>query len=191
LTTVGLDFQNARVLDVGCANGYGLRPFLNAGFRVEQLTGVDLPERQARLDDGMRMIPGLNLVACDGTDMTPVFSDSSFDLVCEQFCFCHIPEMPVKQAIAREMLRVTKPEGFLIIHDWRMTFPPKNIYGPSFSTIRELFPNTELVGRWASQIWSPIIGHRLSQWAPPLYHALRLVPPLVGSWLTVLRKPKA
>jgi SAM-dependent methyltransferase len=175
------DTENAQVLDVGCASGYGLKPFLIAGFRMDQLHGVDfLPER---IELGKRMTPGMDLRTMDATAMT--FESNSFDLVCEQFCFCHVPDDGVKAKIAAEMMRVSR--RYILIHDWRLGSDSRELYGVSQAKIRKWFPGWKVMGRHRSQLWPPI-GRPLSSFAWPLYDMVRMFSPLVGSWMTVLHR---
>lgn len=187
LERMGLDIENASVLDVGAANGFGLHAFLLNGFRLDQLHGVDLFED--RIQSGLRITPGLDIRVGDGAALP--FPDASFDLVCEQFCFCHVPDdAGVKERIAAEMLRVTKPGGFILINDWRVGSRSRKLYGMGLTSIRRFFPPpAQIVGRYRGQLFPPI-GRPVSRYVPALYAVLRLVPFLTGSWVTVLRKAK-
>ena len=177
----GLDPTTAQVLDVGAAQGYGLRPFLVARFSMAQLHGLDL--FADRVEEGLRRTPGLDLRVGDATAMP--YADRSFDLVCEQFCFCHIPDDAAKASIAREMMRVSR--GFILIHDWRMGSASRQLYGVSRARMREWFPGWEIGARFRSQLWPPL-GRPISRLAPLLYDVARLVGPLVGSWITILSR---
>jgi len=183
----GLDITKANVLDVGAANGYGLRYFLVNGFRVDQLHGVDL--FADRVEMGHQITPGIDLRHGDGAALP--YPDASFDIVCEQFCFCHIPDQAgIKEKISAEMLRVTKPGGYILVNDWRMGSESKKLYGMSVSRIKAFFPGLPIVARYRSQLFPPI-GRPVSKYFPALYGLFRLVPFLTGSWLTVLQKPAA
>ena len=177
----GLNVTTAQVLDVGCAQGYGLRPFLLSGFSLSQLHGIDL--FKDRVETGLARTPGLDLKAGDATAM-PYDSDS-FDLVCEQFCFCHVPDDDAKARIAREMARVTR--RWILIHDWRMGSASRKLYGVGQSRIAAWFPGFRVTARFKSQLW-PVIGRPVSRYVPKLYDVARMVNPLVGSWITVLQR---
>lgn len=180
---LGLDIRKSEVLDVGCGQGDGLFPFLNNGFSTKQLHGIDL--YADRLATGRSLCPGLDLKEGDASKMP--YSDCSFDVVCEQFCFCHIPDSAsVKAQIAKEMLRVAKPGGFILIHDWRMGSESRKLYGMSKKRISDWF-NLPVVGRYRSQLF-PQIGRPVSTHVPFLYPLMRLIPFATGSWVTVLRK---
>lgn len=180
-TTLGGLDSDARVLDVGCGQGDGLHPFLMMGFRIDQLAGLDL--FADRIETAKRLTPGMDFQTGDATAMP--YADKSFDIVCEQFCFCHVPDADAKAKMAREMMRVSK--GFIVIHDWRAGSASRKLYGVSQARIREWFPGWQVVARYRSQLWPPI-GRPLSRSAWPLYDLARAFNPLVGSWLTVLRR---
>jgi SAM-dependent methyltransferase len=188
MSELGLDVQTARVLEVGAGYGDGLRPLLLAGFLPQHLTGIDLMAE--RLATARERLPGMTFVHGDGADMRPHFNDAAFDLVSEQFCFCHIPRDDVKRRIASELIRVLKPGGFVLILDWRLRAPSRGIYGVSQAYIRELFQVGSLTDRVAvypSHLWPPI-GNRVSRSLPALYQVGWLLPLLVGSKVTLLRK---
>lgn len=180
----GRDLSDAHILDVGAAQGYGLTPFMTAAFREDQLHGVEM--FTSRIEEGKKLHPSLDIVHGDGSKMD-MFDDGAFDIVCEQFCFCHVPDFDLQGKIAREMLRVCKPGGYIFVHDWRMTMERIKIYGPSFGRIARMFEGASLVRRYRSQLFPPV-GRMLSRFAPSLYFPARRIPFLCGSWLTVLRK---
>jgi hypothetical protein len=177
----GLDVSKDEVLDVGAATGYGLWQFLLSGFSLAQLHGIDLFED--RVAAGLARTPGLDLRVGDATAMP--YRDGEFALVCEQFCFCHVPDAEAKRKIAAEMMRVSS--RFILIHDWRMGSKSRKLYSVSQAKIAEWFPGWRVRLRTRSQLWPPI-GRPLSLYAPLMYDALRLVNPLVGSWMTVLER---
>jgi ubiquinone/menaquinone biosynthesis C-methylase UbiE len=47
------------------------------------------------------------------------FGDQTFDIVHESMMFLQMTDDNLSERIAREMLRVTKRGGFLVISDWR------------------------------------------------------------------------
>lgn len=177
----GLDMSKAQVLDVGCAQGYGLRPFLLDGFAMEQLHGIDL--MADRVERGKYLTPSMDLIQGDATAMP--YEAQSFDIVCEQFCFCHVPVDEAKIKIAAEMMRVSRQ--FILIHDWRMGSKSKQLYGVTQAKIRTWFPGWHVVDRFRSQLWPPL-GRPFSRFAWPLYDLARAFSPLVGSWFTVLHR---
>jgi len=100
------------VLDVACGPGAFV---LAVARRVSFATGIDLTLemlRQARQFQAEKQV--VNAVfACADADHIP-FPDASFDLVSCQHSFHHITK---PELVLREMIRVTKPDGRLLILD--------------------------------------------------------------------------
>ena len=100
------------VLDVACGPGAFV---LAVAPRVGFATGIDLtPEmlRQARQFQAEKQIANAAFARGDA-DSLP-FPDGCFDLVTCQHAFHHITK---PELVLREMIRVTKPEGRLLILD--------------------------------------------------------------------------
>jgi ubiquinone/menaquinone biosynthesis C-methylase UbiE len=179
-----VDFQKYNILDVGCASGYGLTPFLLTGFSSEQLCGIDLFED--RINMGRKKYPGFDLLLGDAVKMP--YPDNHFDMVMEQFCFCHIESDEVREKIARQMLRVVKPDGYILVHDWIVGSPKRHYNGVSRKKIEHLFDWAEIIKVFPSQL-APPIGRVLSKYMPSTYMMVRaLLPFLTLSKITLLKK---
>ncbi len=99
----------ARVLDVGCGTGNLTRHLLELGAHV---TAADLSPKL--LDEVARRFGGtgrLELQRLDGIDLQPL-SSGSFDLVTTYSVLHHVPDYV---SLVREMARVTRPGGFVMI----------------------------------------------------------------------------
>lgn len=183
----GFDVVNAKVLDVGASAGWGLHPFLLSGFRADQLNGIDLFDNRVAL--GKKICPSLNLQTGDATQMP--FADKQFDLVTEQFCFCHVMVDEAREKMAEQMLRVVKPGGYILIMDWVIGSKKRDLNGVSLKKIRDMFEvgtKTEVVERYPAQLF-PVIGRPVSRFMPLLYGLVQAVFPfLTGSKITVLRR---
>jgi ubiquinone/menaquinone biosynthesis C-methylase UbiE len=100
------------VLDIACGPGAFV---LALAPRVKHARGVDLtPEmlRRARAYQAEKQIPNAAFVRGDAEQLP--FADGVFDLVS---CQCSFHHMPKPQLVLREMVRVGKPEGRLVIID--------------------------------------------------------------------------
>jgi ubiquinone/menaquinone biosynthesis C-methylase UbiE len=100
------------VLDVACGPGAFV---LAIAPRVSFVTGIDLtPEmlRRARQFQAEKQIANA-VFACADADHIP-FPDACFDLVSCQHAFHHITK---PEPVLQEMIRVTKPQGRLLILD--------------------------------------------------------------------------
>jgi phosphatidylethanolamine/phosphatidyl-N-methylethanolamine N-methyltransferase len=109
--------QCADVLEVGVGTGLNA-PLYPAGFRV---TGIDISEpmlERARDRLAHCRVP-LRLLRMDAAHLT--FTDNSFDVVYAPYTISVVPD-PVR--VAREMRRVCKPGGtILILNHFRSTAP--------------------------------------------------------------------
>jgi ubiquinone/menaquinone biosynthesis C-methylase UbiE len=100
------------VLDIACGPGAFV---LAVAPRVRVVRGVDLtPEmlRRARAYQAEKQIANAEFLRGDAEQLP--FAAGTFDLVS---CQCSFHHMPKPQAVLREMLRVAKPEGRLMIVD--------------------------------------------------------------------------
>ncbi len=100
------------VLDIACGPGAFA---LAVAPRVQFVRGVDLtPEmlRRARTYQAEKQIPNAAFVRGDAEQLP--FPAGAFDLVS---CQCSFHHMPKPELVLREMVRVAKPEGRLVIID--------------------------------------------------------------------------
>jgi ubiquinone/menaquinone biosynthesis C-methylase UbiE len=95
-----------RALDLGCGSGNLTRHLQGLGFAV---TAADVSA--GFLDLVRSRYPGVETLLMNGRDLSNV-ADGSFDLVATYSVLHHIPDY---LAAVREMARVTKPEGVLVI----------------------------------------------------------------------------
>lgn len=100
------------VLDVGCGIGGCSRILAkNYGFDV---TGVTISPRQ--VERAQQLTPeGVNAKFMVDDAMSLSFPDASFDVV---WSIEAGPHMPDKAVFARELMRVVKPGGLLVVADW-------------------------------------------------------------------------
>ena len=130
------------ILDVGCGYGFGIREFIRWGARPENMTGIDLlPERCA---EARHLCPSSVKLHC-GNAMKLNFDDSSFDIVVQMTVFTSILDSSMKQKVAAEMVRVLKPDGFLLWYDYFLNNPRNpDARGVNKREIRRLFPGCRI-----------------------------------------------
>jgi demethylmenaquinone methyltransferase/2-methoxy-6-polyprenyl-1,4-benzoquinol methylase len=110
------------VLDLAAGTGTSSEPLADAGVRV---VPCDLSE--GMLAVGKRRRPDLAFVAGDALELP--FADASFDAVTISFGLRNVPDVP---AALREMARVTKPGGRLVVCEFST---------PTFAPFRTVYSN--------------------------------------------------
>lgn len=178
----------ACVLDVGCGAGNTLLTLIGLGFPPRNLSGIDvLPDRLAQARE---RVPAARLVVADAQQMD--FPSDSFDLVMESTVFLQMTDEVMAGRIAAEMIRVTKPGGYLVLRDWRVGRPGDLTHAPlNRARLRRLFRVGELTrvdGRERAALLPPVgrALSRLAPWAYTLVHGA--LPFLAAQVVTRLRK---
>ena len=188
LQRIGIDRKSARVLDVGCGAGSSLVSLLRLGFPQTLMSGIDISEE--RIAQARATLPLADFRSGSADAMS--YADITFDLVTESTMFVLMPDDALASRIAREMIRVTKPGGHIMLIDWRYSKPGNDVYkAVTPARIASLFDvggATTVVARERGALIPPV-GRRLSRYLPSLYFLVQaLVPPLVGQVTSVLRK---
>lgn len=102
-------FSRARVMDVGCGNGYVLSRYAAAGAKA---VGVDLTRAAVELSRRRFDLNALSGSFVQANAEALPFCDHSFDCVCSMGVLHHTPNTV---AAIREIRRVLKPGGRLIV----------------------------------------------------------------------------
>ena len=106
--------RGARILDVATGTGAQARAFAERGAEV---IGVDISEAMLRVAKRKRALPNLRFVHADATALP--FGDSSFDASCISFALHEMP-LSVRAKVLREMVRVTKRGGAIVVVDYAL-----------------------------------------------------------------------
>lgn len=186
-----LNRETSRILDVECGSAGSLIKFLQLGFSPKNLYGIDV--LQSRIDEGRIKYPNLNFICDDAASMP--FESYLFDLVLESTMFVQIADEELSQRISKEMLRVTKINGYIMLIDWRYGKPGNSNYlALSNKRINKMFSVGSLsdVICQTSGALVPPVGRPVSKYLPSAYFLLRAIFPfLVGSKTTLLQKRDA
>ena len=187
LSSIELDRSAARVLDVGCGNGASLLQFIRLGFLPANLTGIDTS--QDRIQIAQATLPGVSFRVDDASHLS--FASDSFDLVFESTMLGTLESAGLIGSIAREMMRVTRPGGYIMLADWRYSRKGSGVKTAISSKLLDRIfavgSKTEVVARRRGALVPPL-GRRLSRIAPALYKLVQAaMPPASGQVTTILK----
>lgn len=103
-----------KVLDLGCGDGTTALP---AAERGAQVTGVDIAENLVAAGQRRAAAAGLTNVRFEQGDASNLeaVADNMFDRVVSIFGAMFAPD---PEAVAREMVRVTRPGGTIVMGNW-------------------------------------------------------------------------
>jgi ubiquinone/menaquinone biosynthesis C-methylase UbiE len=105
-----------RVLDVGCGPGYLTRLVADAVAPTGSVVGIDASA--SVIGYARRTTRAANCTFDTGVAQALDFPDESFDVVVSSFVLHHLPQ-DVRLDAVREMFRVLRPGGGLLIGDFR------------------------------------------------------------------------
>jgi ubiquinone/menaquinone biosynthesis C-methylase UbiE len=110
----------AKVLDVATGTGAQALAFAESGCAV---TGIDLSEAMLSMARRKRDAAKVTFQQADAAALP--FADSGFDAACVSFALHEMPSS-VRERVVREMARVTRPGGAVIVVDYA---PPRTAHG--------------------------------------------------------------
>lgn len=173
-----------KVLEIGCGTGHWLRAFLQWGALPENVFGIDL--LPGRIEQARKMCPQGVHLQC-GSAETTGFPDASFDLVLQSTVFTSILDPGMKQRVAAEMLRVVRPDGFVIWYDFHVNNPRNpDVRGVRKNEIRQLFPGCDIHLRRVTL--APPIGRFVGRYSPFMYMLLSRTRILCTHYLSLIKK---
>lgn len=142
LTRVGFsDLSDKKILDVGCGTGGLLRDFIKYGATPENLYGIDL--LKDRIEVGRHLSPNIHFECADASNQP--YESEFFDIVMQSTVFTSILDGKMRKNIAKEMLRVLKPEGMILWYDYHVNNPGNpDVRGVKKQEICKLFPDCEI-----------------------------------------------
>jgi ubiquinone/menaquinone biosynthesis C-methylase UbiE len=115
--------SDAKVLDVATGTGEQARAF---ALKCREVVGIDLSEAMLAVARAKSPLPNLSYLRADATHLP--FADSSFDVATISFALHEMPAR-IREAVLDEMVRVTKPDGTLVVVDYGL---PRNRLGRKF-----------------------------------------------------------
>lgn len=103
--------KGSRILDVATGTGKQAFAFAKRGFDV---VGVDLSEDMLSVARRKKRFDNVSLQICDASNLP--FKDDSFDVCTVSFGLHDMPSH-IRQRVVKEMVRVTRPGGTVIVVD--------------------------------------------------------------------------
>ncbi len=187
-SSIQLDPKTAKILDVGCGEGASIINLLRLGFLPSNLYGIDI--LRDKIKQAKIKFPNINWIHGDASSMQ--FEDNFFDCVMESTIFLQMTDDELSDKVAKEMIRVTKKGGYILLIDWRYSHPFNKEYkGLSKKRIINLFnvgSKTSILRTYKGAL-IPLVGRFISKNIPGIYFLLQsLFPFLVGQVTTVLKK---
>ena len=173
-----------KAFEAGCSTGYNLRLMVQWGARPEDQAGIDIDP--AAVDYCRSRSPGMR-IHCGSAELIPEPGEA-FDISLAFTLFSSVRDEDVAHAIARELFRITRPGGLVLVYDMRRDNPRNPaVRGIVPDDIRRWFPHCPMRSR-AITLAPPIARH-VGRWAPALYGPLAALPPLRTHAFHVLRRP--
>lgn len=177
-------FHDRRAADIGCGGGSWLLEYANWGASTSQLAGIDIDP--AKITRAACRLADSDLIAGDASQLP--WESNTFDIVSQYTLFSSILSAPVREMVAREMLRVLKPGGLVIWYDMRVDNPRnRSVKGMGEAEIGRLFPDCR-IDREATTL-APPIARRVVPVSWTVACALELFPVLRTHYAAVIRKP--
>ena len=105
------------VLDFGCGNGRLLELFSDKNVKYQ---GVDVSKKLIDLANGRYYSGNMNFSKIDSSQESLPFQDNFFNAVYSIAVFHHFPGKKYRETMAKELYRITKPEGFVVITVWNL-----------------------------------------------------------------------
>jgi len=179
-----ISLSNAKILEVGCGRGAWLRDFVRWGASPENICGVDIqPDRIAEARELCSV--GITLSCRDATQLG--VPDSSFDLVLQSTVFTSVLDENARRLLAREMIRVLRPDGLIVWYDFHVNNPGNpQVRGVGKREIQQLFPNCKI--SLQKLTLAPPIGRRAASISTTLYRTLSKIKPLCTHYLGTITK---
>lgn len=112
--------NGSRILDVGTGTGQQAFAFAKKGYYV---IGIDLSEAMLKVANKKNKYENVKFEVADATNLP--FENNSFDVSCASFVLHDMP-LTIREKALKEMVRVTKPKGMIVIVDYAL---PKNKIG--------------------------------------------------------------
>jgi len=168
------DLKDINTLDIGCGNGSWLRNLQEWGVSASALHGIDI--LSDRIEAALRLSPHIDFRVASGWSLP--FEDNSFNLISAHTVFSSILDSRARLELANEIVRLLKPEGMILLYDFRIRNPRNaDTLGINKNEVERLFPNMPL--KIKSLTLAPPIQRPLARVSPLLVHIIEALIPLL------------
>ena len=177
--------DSKKILEIGCGKGYWLREFINWGAQPQNITGIDLLAEH--VSEARRLCPAAVTVQY-GNAAKLEFPDRVFDIVVQSTVLTSVLDSGLRMQIAAEMIRVLKPDGLIIWHDFRVNNPwNPDVRGIGKREILQLFPHCRVELRRI--ILAPPLARAVAPYSWLVGYLLESIPWLCTHYAGIIRKP--
>jgi len=182
--TQGRGLDGLRAFEAGCSTGYNLRLFVQWGARPENIAGIDLDPAAA--DYCRAHAPEIRVHS--GSAAAIDEPDESFDVVLAFTLYSSVPDEHVANSISRELYRITRRRGLILVYDMRRKNPAnRSVHPIEHTDIRRWFPSCPVEA--TTLTLAPPLARRIGRWAQWLYGPLAAIPPLRTHAFWTIRRP--
>jgi ubiquinone/menaquinone biosynthesis C-methylase UbiE len=157
------------VLEVGCGSGNELARLVALGVDPDRLHGVDL--RSDAVEEAGRRVRA-HVLEADASKLP--YADASFDLVVQFTALSSMPARAMRDAVAHEMWRVTRPGGLIVSYDFVVNPSNRDVVGITRNELKALFPDATF--RFQRVTLAPPLARRLGRIHPRLVDIAASVP---------------
>ncbi len=168
------DFQNLKVLEVGCGSGDNLVELILLGFSPKNLAGIDLIED--RVETARKRLPStVKLLHGDAENISDL--NDKYDIVYQSTVFSSILNNEFRRDLANRMLGWVKPGGGILWYDFIFNNPRnKDVQGIKFNSIKKLFPECNYI-KYKITL-APPLARKIVKMNPGLYCIFNVIHPL-------------
>ena len=178
------DLDGVKTFEAGCSTGYNLRLMVQWGARPEHQAGQDVDESAVAYCK--THAPEIRVHVGSATAIPE--PEETFDLALAFTLLSSVPDEDIAHGIARELFRITRPGGLILIYDLRRDNPRNpSVHKLADDDIRRWFPSCPLKVHHLTL--APPIARHVGRWVPALYGPLAAIPPLRTHAMWVLRRP--
>ena len=106
--------RGSKILDVATGTGQQAFAFAKKGYEV---VGIDISEAMLNVAKKKNKYKNAKFEVADAANLP--FADNSFDVSSISFALHDMP-LSIRERVLREMVRVTKPQGIIVIADYNL-----------------------------------------------------------------------